>query len=422
MKDYFETIVGYEDIKKELRMVSDMLNNPEIYRKLGAKINEGILLRGRPGTGKTTMANCLIKSTDRNVYVCRKKSSDGKFVKNISDTFEEAKSNTPSIILLDDLDKFSDQDKYCDAEEFVTVQSCMDEIKGMDILVIATVNNIRKIPESLMRSGRLGRQIKIRMPKADEIGEIVKHYLSKIEMCDELDEIAIARMLVGESCATLENVINNAAMKAAYNRQSKITMQNMIDTCLDLIFEAPESTNTLSDEIRKKIAYHEAAHAIISELLMPESVSIVSIRENSDGKYGFVRYSRKEEMMDTSAEYVENMIKISLAGKAATELVFGETDMGANNDLHNAFEKARELVDNFCMYGFHNWIEDDNTAFVSENRNRTMSNVIERNYLEVKKLLARNKELLDKFANELIQKTTLTYSDVQQIVKQYVAA
>ena len=83
MKDYFETIVGYEDIKKELRMISDMLNNPEIYRKLGAKINEGILLRGRPGTGKTTMANCLINSTDRKVFVCRKKSSDGKFVKKV---------------------------------------------------------------------------------------------------------------------------------------------------------------------------------------------------------------------------------------------------------------------------------------------------------------------------------------------------
>ena len=416
MKDYFCEIVGYEDIKKELLIISDMLNNAEIYRKLGASINEGLVLSGKPGTGKTTMANCLICSVDRRTYTIRKKGSDGDFIKSIESVFADAKKNAPSIVLLDDLDKFSDKDDDCDAEEFVTVQSCIDEIRGSDVFVIATVNNVRKIPDSLLRAGRLGKRLKVRVPKKEEATEIIKHYLNKSSMNDGLDAESIARMLDGESCATLENVINNAAIKAAYKRQNCVTMQNIIDSCLDLIFDAPESDDRLPEDIRKKIAYHESGHAVISEILDPGSVSIISIRKTNDGDYGFVRYSRSEEDCDTSAEFNEAVIKVSLAGKATTEVVFGEVDMGANADLHNAFRRAKRLVDNHCMFGFQNWIEDDNTAFVAENRNRAMAMVLEKNYLEVKKLLIEHRDLLDRMASELMEKTTLVYSDIQTIV------
>lgn len=416
MKDYFCEIVGYEDIKKELLIISDMLNNAETYRNLGASINEGLVLSGKPGTGKTTMANCLIRSVDRMTYTIRKKGSDGAFIRSIESAFADAKKNAPSIVLLDDLDKFSDKDDDCDAEEFVTVQSCIDEIRGSDVFVIATVNNVRKIPDSLLRAGRLGKRLKVRVPKKEEATEIIKHYLNKSNMNDGLDAESIARMLDGESCATLENVINNAAIKAAYKRQNCVTMQNIIDSCLDLIFDAPESDDRLPEDIRKKIAYHESGHAVISEILDPGSVSIISIRKTNDGDYGFVRYSRSEEDCDTSAEFNEAVIKVSLAGKATTEVVFGEVDMGANADLHNAFRRAKRLVDNHCMFGFQNWIEDDNTAFAAENRNRAMAMVLEKNYLEVKKLLIEHRDLLDRMASELMEKTTLVYSDIQTIV------
>ena len=233
MKDCFKEIIGYEDIKKELRIISDMLNNPEIYRKLGAEINEGLILSGEPGTGKTTMANCLIKSTGRKAYTIRKKSSDGDFIKTIENTFEEAKQNAPSIVFMDDMDKLSEKEAKGDSEEFVAIQSCMDEIKGADVFVIATANKIKKIPDSLLRSGRLGKRLKVRAPKKDEAAYIIKHYLDKAGM-KGLDELSIARMLDGETCATLENVINNASIKAVFNRQKKVTMQNIIDSCLDL--------------------------------------------------------------------------------------------------------------------------------------------------------------------------------------------
>lgn len=416
MKDHFEEIVGYEDIKRELRVISDMLNNPEIYRKLGANIKDGLLLYGLPGTGKTTMATCLIKSTDRKTYVIRKKGSDGEFIETIIKVFEEAKQNAPSIVLLDDFDKFSDQEEICDAEEFVTVQACIDECESSDVFVTATVNNIRKIPKSLLRSGRFGKRLWIRLPKIEETEEIIRHYLHKSDMYDGLDEKSIARMLDGESCAALEGVVNTAGAKAAYKRQDKVNMSDIVEACLDLIFEAPDSgDHQLSEETKRRIAYHEAGHAVAAEILDPGSVSIISIRKPMDGDYGFVRYSRSDEKRDLSAEYNENMIKISLAGKAAIELVFGEADMGANTDLHNAFKNARCLVDNECMYGFHNWIEDEHDVVSAENRNRSMAMVLDKNYLEVKKLLIENRELLDKIAENLVQKTTLIYSDIREL-------
>ena len=184
---------------------------------MGSGINEGLLLYGKPGTGKTTLANCFINSVNRKAFVCRKKASDGEFVKEIADTFEKAIENAPSIVLLDDLDKFSDTDEgnKGDPEEFVTIQSCIDEVKGKDVFVLATANNIRKIPESLKRAGRLGKKILVRLPEKNETEMIVKHYLGKLNNCEDLDEESIARMLVGESCAALENVINGAGMKAA---------------------------------------------------------------------------------------------------------------------------------------------------------------------------------------------------------------
>ena len=418
MKDYFKEIIGYEDIKKELRIISDMLNNPERYQKLGAKLNGGLLLYGKPGTGKTTMANCLINSTKRKSYVIRKKGSDGEFIKTIESTFEEAKKNPPSVVFLDDLDKFSDKEKG-NVEEYVTVQSCIDEIKDFDVFVIATVNDKRKLPESLLRAGRFGKIIKVRLPEKDEVTEIVDHYLKRTSTCDEIDSKSAGMMLIGETCATLEDVINKSAIKAAYNRQKKMTMQNIIDACLDLVFDAPERSKKYPEKILRRIAYHEAGHAVISELLDPGSVSILSIRETTGGTLGFVRYYRPDEKENFSAEYKETEIKVSLAGRTATEMVFGETDMGACGDLNNAFNNALVLVDNQCMYGFQNWIEDEHDEYVAENRNRTVAMVMEKNFLEVRKMLAEHRELLDRMAAEAFNKTTLVMTDIQRIMSEY---
>lgn len=417
MKDCFERIIGYEDVKKELRIIVDMINNPEVYEKMGASMERGLLLYGRPGTGKTTMAKCIIRATDRKSFTCRKKASDGEFIEKIVKTFEEAEKNAPSIVFLDDLDKFSDKDEECESpEEFVAVQACIDELTE-DVFVIATANNAKRLPDSLMRPGRLGKDIYVRIPRKEETAKIITYYLDKANTSDGLDPESIAMMLEGESCAVLEDVIRVSAVKSAYNRQECITMDNIVDSCLDLVFEAYEFEKPYNDNILRRAAYHEGGHALVSELLDPGSVSIVSIRQTDSDKLGFVRYSRKNDE-EITFDYQVNILKTSLAGKATTEIVFGEPDTGANSDLHNAFDNAGCLVDNFCAYGFHNWLQDRNNDYSAENRNRAMSMLLEMNYMAVKKLIIENRQKLDRIAEELMSKTTLIHADIQEIMRE----
>lgn len=152
----FDKIIGYSSIKKELQQISDTLKNRETYDRLGVSAPRGLLLYGEPGVGKSLMASAVIKESGRKVFCCRKDSPNGDFIKKIKATFDKAVQNAPSIVYLDDMDKFANGDeRHPDAEEYVTVQSCIDETKDKQVFVLATVNNIHCLPQSLRRVGRL---------------------------------------------------------------------------------------------------------------------------------------------------------------------------------------------------------------------------------------------------------------------------
>ena len=175
----FDKVIGYESVKKEIIRVCDVVKNGEKYRKLGVKLPNGLLLYGRPGLGKTLIANCFIEESGRKSYVCRKDLPRDEFIKYLKDTFDKAKENAPSIILLDDFDKFANQDKdHCNAEEYITIQSCIDDIKGYDVFVIATANELSLVPDSLLRAGRFDSIIEITKPKGDDIEKIIRYYLT----------------------------------------------------------------------------------------------------------------------------------------------------------------------------------------------------------------------------------------------------
>ena len=418
MEDYFESIKGYEDIKKELYMYVDAINRQQEYRDLGIRPEKGLIITGRQGTGKTMMANAMIKALGRELFVCRKTRSGGEFVDEIADVFCEAADHQPAVVLLEDIDRFSNHEDPEDAEEYAVIESWMNEIqeKDADIYVIATARSLRRIPDSLLGVGRFAEGIATRMPREDEIEEIITHCLSKIGIDADVDQVALTKILSGYSGDLPGIIIDGAAKRVFFERREKIEMKDIIDTYLDWKLGARPLEAGVVNEESKRLAYHEAGHVLVSELLNPGSVSIASILKEKNQMTGAVEYDRPIEKSNTY-DGIEANLKTSLAGKAAVEIVMGTADDGVDDDMKNAIGYATALIDDLCALGFQNMIEGDHDETVLENKNRRIETVLDTSYLATKRLIAKNRVVLDKLASELLDKSVLTYTDIQNVLK-----
>ena len=173
----FDKVIGYKATKRELLQLCDMLRNREIYEEMGARLPHGLLLYGDPGLGKTLLARCFVEESGLHTITVRRDKGGDAFVDSITQAFAKAKAEAPSIVLLDDMDKFANEDtSRCDAPEYVAVQAGIDDVKDAAVFVIATANDIRKLPSSLRRSGRFDRKIGLRAPTASDAEEIIAHY------------------------------------------------------------------------------------------------------------------------------------------------------------------------------------------------------------------------------------------------------
>lgn len=419
----FDQIIGYEQEKKELNQIADVLKNSDIYKKLGVSSPRGLLLHGEPGVGKTLMANALIAESGRNIFVCRKDRPNGAFVKSIKSIFAQAAEQVPSIVFLDDMDKFANGDSnHRDAEEYVTVQSCIDEYKSADVFVLATVNNIEKLPQSLLRAGRFDRILKVSAPRGEDALQIISHHLKKKNFMAEIDEKNIARIMNGRSCAELETVVNEAGLRAGYERAQKITMKHFLQACLKMIFQVslvptdePCARDGRSEEERKRIAYHEAGHAVVSEILIPDSVTLVCTRGQKGREGGFTSYYND----DVDALRLRNTsIVRCLAGMAATEQKFGVVDIGTENDLDQAFRMVGDgIVDNCsCGFRFHS-INYSSSEDLRAEREQAAPCEMERYYRKAKEILACNNVFFEKVAQALLKKDLLTMADLKELKK-----
>ena len=326
-------------------------------------------------------------------------------------------ANEPSIVLLDDMDKFANEDSYRrNAEEYVTVQSCIDEAKGRDVFVVATTNGTNKLPESLLRAGRFDTIIDVKAPQGQDAVEIVQYYLSTKKSVFEVNAEDVARLLNGKSCAELETVINTAGQYAGFANKEYIDMDDITRACLRVIYNAPESTAPHNERVLKRIAYHEAGHTVAAEMLENGSVDLVTVRKNTGTTGGLTCYHFPDDYW-ISKKSMENRVIAILAGKAATEIVFGETDTGANNDLHRAFDIVSRFSDNYCAYGFGYWEDNSSSSSRREKREDRITADMERYYIEAKKLLIDNKAFLEGIAKRLQEKDTLVYSEIREIKK-----
>lgn len=412
----FDKIIGYQTIKEELLQICDMIHNRKIYENLGAKLPQGILLYGDPGLGKSLMAKSFITESGLPAYIVRRDKGSDDFIGKITDTFEKAKKNAPAIVLLDDMDKFANEDdSHIDAEEYVAVQAGIDEVKGCNVFVFATVNEIRKLPRSLIRSGRFDRKIEVNSPTDRDAEEIIKYYLVEKKVSDNVNMDDLVKMVSYGSCAELETILNEAAIGAAYARKEKIEMDDLVKSVLRMQYDAPDNFTKKSSDALKEIALHEAGHLVVSEILTPGSVGLASLRTaGRDSTGGFIH-----RCMPVTKR--AHHILISLAGKAAVELYYsGVCASGCQSDIRKAADNIRDAISESGTGGF-GMIDVANRRFPesSESFNSRNESVVhadlERYMFKTREILIKNRDFLEKAAQMLSEKETLLYSDIRKL-------
>lgn len=410
-----DKVIGYQNVKEELYRIVDVLKNPNKYQKLGVSEPKGLMLIGEPGIGKSLLAECFIEETERKSFIIRKTKADGVFVNFIKNTFDEAKKSAPSVILIDDLDRFENNDKEkVNGESYIAIQSLIDEIKYDKVYVIATVNNEDLLPASLCRDGRFDKKIYMRSPEGNDAINIVRHYLNKFSYVNEVDAEFVAKILDGRSCATLKNVINEAGIRAGYKGKDKIDMDDILSACLRVIFNAPECLSDYNYKYIRNIAYHEAGHAVVKEVLEPGTVNIVTVLKH-DGDIGGITSSSQDENYYNDIDFMENKVLTLLGGKAATELKYGKVDTGCSSDMDRAYRIVERIIKDYCGFSFNAHYNYIDPTWAYDNNEKEKAFKMQEYYNKAKRILVENNDLLEKMTDLLVEKKIITYLDIQAL-------
>lgn len=412
----FDKVIGYESIKTELLQIIDMINHREVYEKLGARLPHGAILYGEPGIGKTLLATSFIEESGLPSFTVRKNKGDD-FVASVTDTFEEAKKSAPSIVFLDDLDKFANEDRsHRDAEEYVAVQAGIDDVSDAEVFVIATANDVEKLPSSLVRSGRFDREIEVECPSESDAEKIIAYYLSGKKVAATVNMEDLSKMICYSSCAKLETILNEAAVSAAYKRKEEVEMSDLVNAVLRMQYNSPEENYSADNEDEaRRLALHEAGHLVCCEVLCPGSVGFASIRPNKHrGRGGFIHRCKE---LTRRPHYVI----ATLAAKAAVELYYADhVASGCGDDIRRAYDLIRDGMAESATVGFGMVdVATERFPYTSESMNARHEAVtqalLEQYMLQAKDILIQNREFLELAAAELQKNGILLYSDIQRI-------
>ena len=346
----------------------------------------------------------------------RRNKGNNDFVGEITETFRKAKENAPAVVFLDDMDKFANEDdRHRDAAEYVAVQSGIDEVKNGNVFVIATVNERQKLPASLTRAGRFDRKIEVESPNEEDAGKIISYYLSNKPVSQDIDMDDLCRIISYNSCAELESILNDAAINAASARKEQIEMTDIVKAVLRTQYNSPDDYTETSPEIKMQTALHEAGHLVVSEVLEPGSIGMASLKARGRGGLGGFVHRCRSLSRKTFA------VLISLAGKAAVELYYSEIcASGCQSDIHRAYDLIRNSISTSGSCGL-GLIEISNRDFRDPSESLTSRNEavvhaeLERYMFKTRDILLKNRDFLEKTADELVKKETLLYSDIQKI-------
>ena len=406
----FDKIIGYNNVKEEIYQIIDMYENLEYYKSLGASIPKGLMLYGEPGMGKTILAKALIKEAKVNSYLIRKNKSKNDILNEINEVFNNASKDESAIIFIDDIDKFKDLEGDIEDNEVLnTIQAKIDDVHDKNVLVVATCNDFKHLPDSLVRDGRFDRKIELKTPSKEDAAKIIKYYMKDKQVDQNLNYDDVTKLIQYSSCASLEKILNEAAITAGFQNKEYIEINDIVETYLKENYYDFYDIHSITEEKIEETSLHEAGHTVIAEILNEGSVDFVSIKTNNSNIRGITK-------LDDEFFTPESDILISLGGKAACELYLnGKNADGCVKDLSSTRDTLRKELEMKGTYGMGFLGELSNNEDARVKTEIAIQVELERYFVIAKRILISNKTFLMNVYNELKSKNYLLASDIKRI-------
>lgn len=437
----FKDVAGEDEAKESLQEVVDFLHNPTKYATIGAKLPKGALLVGPPGTGKTLLAKAV--AGEAKVPFFSMAGSDfvemfvGVGASRVRDLFKEAQKAAPCIIFIDEIDaigKSRDARYGGDSEREQTLNQLLAEMDGFDtskgILILAATNRPEVLDKALLRPGRFDRRVIVDKPDLKGRVEILKVHAKNVLMDDTVDLDAIALATSGAVGSDLANMINEAAINAVKHGRQVVSQSDLFEAVEVVLVGKEKKDRIMSKEERRIVSYHEVGHALISALEKDaEPVQKITIVPRTMGALGYVMNVPEEEKYLNTEKELRTMLVKFLAGRAAEEIVFDTVTTGASNDIEKATEIARAMVtqygmsEKFGLIGLET-VEskylDGKAAMhcgdaTAAEVDQEVMRLLKESYERAKQLLTENRDALDKIAEFLIEKETITGKEFMRI-------
>ena len=441
-KTTFKDVAGIDSEKQELSEIVDFLKNKDKYKNLGARVPRGVLLSGQPGTGKTLLARAI--AGEANVPFFAASGSDfsgiivGLGVAKIKEIFEMAKRNAPCILFIDEIDAIGQKrstHSYNDQDREQTLNQLLIEMDGFandtGIIVIGATNRVDMLDAALLRPGRFDRQVYIELPDMAGRREILDLYAKKVKIGDDVNLQDIARGTTGFSGADLENLLNEAALHAVRNGRSEITPDDM-EEARDKIIMGPRKIRKMRPEDIKLTAYHEAGHAFVSLMYADITDPIHKATIIPRGRaLGMVQHLPIDDKVSMTLDEVRANLSIYMAGRCAEEVFFGANKIttGAESDIAAATRMARysittaglskkvglAAINQVGTFGVRGALENasEKTAELVDNEIKAW---LDAAHSDATKHLMKNKKTVEKLANALLERETLTGEEIREIV------
>jgi cell division protease FtsH len=422
-------VAGVDETKAELREVVEFLTDPKRFKQLGATVPKGILLHGPPGTGKTLLAKAVAHESGARFF----SQSASSFIEmfaglgaaRIRRLFNEARENAPAIIFIDELDAVgAHRGSDISGERDQTLNQLLVEMDGFDardsVVVMAASNLLEKLDKALLRPGRFDRQVFVPPPDMAGRRQILEVHTRGKPLGQDVDLERVARHAAGLTGADLANLANESAILAGRNKREFISQRDFEDA-FERVVAGLQSRKVITAHEKQVVAWHEAGHALVSELLPSvDTVEKVSIVPRGKALGYTLNLPQEDRYLKSRQELIDYM-KVLLAGRVAEQITFGRVTTGASDDLSKVTVIARSMVHEYGMgtsIRSHQVPGDDQmlSEALRQTRDEEIQEIAEEAYRGATELLTDHRDLLDEIAERLLRQEVIEREEIQEIM------